>query len=389
MPRRQGNFEIFLASLESKDRALLMRAGAAPVWAEPDYLVSVRNQRLVAQRFDPAAGELVGEPQELGDAPTIEGPDGVRVVSASRNGILVYSASRLSNTQVCWFDRAGKRQSILPLAQGRWESVSIAPDGRRALVAKPSSASELDWWLVDLGAATARRFAGASAASYALWSPSGDRVVYQMSTSGPQDMYVKSVEGGGAAEPLVVSDVLFKNPNQWTPDGTYVTFEQPDPSTAWDIWRVPLAGDRKPEPVVKTAANEHGGWVSPDGRWLAYSSNESGRDELYVQSYPVAGQRQQLTTNGITNWYGGLTVDWSRDGRELLLYDGAVRVMQVETGSTFKAGPPRLLFTAPSGVVGFAATDDHQRFLVVEPVADAEPAAIELDLNWAAALQKP
>jgi Tol biopolymer transport system component len=388
MPRRQGNFEIYLASLASKDRALLMRAGAAPVWAEPDYLVTVRNQRLVVQRFDPAAGKLVGEPQELGDAPTIQGPDGVRVVSASRNGILVYSASRLSNTQVSWFDRTGKRQSVLALAQGRWESVSLAPDGRRALVSRPSSAAELDWWLVDLGTASARRFAGASALSFALWSPAGDRVVYQMSTSGPQDMYLKSVEGGGAAEPLVVSDVLFKNPNQWTPDGKYVTFEQPDPATAWDIWRVPLAGGHQPEPLVKSKANEHGGWVSPDDRWVAYTSDESGRDELYVQSYPVAGERQQLTTNGITNWYGGITVDWSRDGRELLLFDGAVRVMQVETGPTLKAGPPRLLFAAPSGVVGFSATADHQRFLVVEPVADAEPAAIELNLNWAAGLEK-
>jgi eukaryotic-like serine/threonine-protein kinase len=388
MPQRQGSYEIYLASLASKDRVLLMRAGAVPVWADPDYLVTMRNQRLVVQRFDLAAGKLVGEPQELGDAPTIQGPDGVRLVSASQNGILAYSASRLSNTQVSWFDRAGKRQSILPLAKGRWESVSIAPDGRRALVGRPSSASELDWWLVDLDTASARRFAAATALSYAVWSPAGDRIVFQLSPSGPSDIYVKPVEGGGAAEPLVVSDVLFKNPNQWTPDGKYVTFDQPDPETAWDIWRVPLAGERKPEPLVKTTANEHGGWVSSDGRWVAYTSDESGRDELYVQSYPVAGQRQQLTTNGIGNLYGGVTVHWSRDDRELLLFDGTARVMDIAAGSVFKAGPPRVLFTAPSGAVGFSATADHQRFLVVEPVADAEPAAIELDLNWAAGLEK-
>ncbi len=388
MPRRQGNFEIYLASLASKDRVLLMRAGAVPVWADPGYLVTVRNQRLVAQRFDPAARKLLGEPQELGDAPSVEGPDGVRVVSASRNGILAYSASRLSDTQVSWFDRTGKRQSILPLAKGRWEAVSIAPDGRRGLVGKPSSGAELDWWLVDLDTASARRFTAASAGSFALWSPTGDRIVYETSTSGPQDMYVKPVEGGGAAEPLVVSDVLFKNPGQWTPDGKYVTFEQPDPETAWDIWRVPLAGDRKPEPVVRTAANEHGGWVSPDGRRVAYTSDESGREELYVQSYPVAGQRQQLTTGGIANWYGSTMIDWSRDGRELLLFDGGVRVMEIASGAAFRAGAPRLLFVAPYGVAGFATTPDHQRFLVIEPVADAEPAAIELDLNWAAALEK-
>jgi Tol biopolymer transport system component len=274
------------------------------------------------------------------------------------------------------------------LAKGRWETVTIAPDGRRALVGKPSSAAELDWWLVDLNTVSARRFVAASALSYAVWSPSGDRIVFQQSPSGPSDIYLKPVEGGGAAEPLVVSDVLFKNPSQWTPDGKHVTFDQPDPETAWDIWRVPLAGERKPEPLVKTTANEHGGWVSPDGRWVAYTSDESGRDELYVQSYPVAGQRQQLTTNGIGNLYGGITVHWSRDARELLLFDGTARVMQIEAGPTFKAGPPRLLFTAPDGAAGFAPTPDHQRFLVVEPVADAEPAAIELDINWVAGLEK-
>jgi hypothetical protein len=166
-----------------------------------------------------------------------------------------------------------------------------------------------------------------------------------------------------------------------------VTFEQPDPDTGWDVWRVPLAGDRKPEPLVRTAANEHGGWVSPDGRWIAYTSDESGRDELYLQSYPAPGQRQQLTTTGIGSWFGSTTVDWSRDGRELILFDGGVRVMEIELGAAFHAGAPRSLFPAPQGVVGFATTADHQRFLIVEPAADAEPNAIGLDVNWSAAIK--
>jgi len=386
MPRRQGSFEIFLGSLASKDRVPLMRAGAVPVWAEPGYLVTERNQRLVAQRFDLAAGKLVGESLDLGDAPPLEGNYGVPVASASRNGILAYSASRLANTQVSLFDRTGKRQSVLPLPTGRWEGTSIAPDGRRAFVGKVSSAAETEWWLVELESAIARRFADAVIFAPPKWSPAGDRTAYQANRSGPEDIYVKSTDGGGLEEPLVASDVLFKNPQQWTPDGKYVTFDQPDPDTGWDVWRVPLTGDRKPEVIVRTAANDSGGWVSPDGRWIAYTSDESGRVELYVQSYPVAGQRQQLTTTGVGSWYGFALADWSRDGRELLLFDGAVRVMEIATGPEIRAGAPRPLFAMPAGVVGFAATTDHQRFLVVEPVADAEPAAIGIDLNWTAGL---
>ena len=388
MPRRQGNFEIHLGSLASKERVPLMRAGASPVWAEPGYLVTERNQRLVAQRFDLAARKLVGEPIDLGEAPPIEGNYGVPIASASSNGVLAYSASRLSNTQVSWFDREGKRQSILALPAGRWEGASISPDGRRAAVGRLSSATESDWWIVELDHAIARRFAGGVTFSPGAWSPAGDRIAYQVNKSGPEDLYVKSVDGGGPEEPLVVSDVLFKNIQQWTPDGKYVTFNQPDPETGWDAWRVPVAGDRKPELVVRSAANEQGGWVSPDGRWIAYVSDESGRNELYVQSYPAAGQRQQVTTTGVGSWYGSTIADWSRDGRELLFYDGAVRVVEVLSGPTFRAGAPRQLFASPAGVVGFSTTNDHQRFLFVEPVADAEPRAIGLDLNWAAALEK-
>jgi Tol biopolymer transport system component len=387
MPRRQGNFEIHLGTLASKERVPLMRAGSAPVWAEPGYLITERNRRLVAQRFDPATRKLVGEPQELGDAPVLEGPWGVPVVSASSNGILAYSATRLGNTQASWFDRTGKRLSVLPLAPGRWEGASIGPGDRRAVVGRVNSASEGDWWLVELDGAVARRFAGAIPSYPAVWSPAGDRIAYQVNKSGPEDIYVKSVDGGGAEEPLVASDVLFKNPVQWSPDGKYVMFNQPD-ATGWDIWRVPATGDRKPEIVLRNEANEQGGWVSPDGRWISYISDESGRTELYVQSYPAAGQRQQLTTAGVGTWYGTPTVDWSRDGRELLLFDGKLYVMDVEAGPTFKAGAPRLLFATPPGLVGFSTNSDHQRFLMVEPVADAEPTAIELDLNWSAALEK-
>jgi hypothetical protein len=381
--RRQGSYEIDLGSLRSKQRVSLMRADAAPVWAAPGYLVTMRNRRLVAHRFGPDALKLVGDPIDLDDAPPADGSDGISVVSASRTGILTLSSSRLSNTKVTWCDRTGARQGTLTLPVARWMGVSLSDDGRRAMIGKPASADEGDWWLVELDSGVAKRFAEGILSAAVVWSPSGDRVAYQASKSGPADIYVQSVDGGGE-QPLVVSDVLFKNPNQWTPDGKYVVFEQPDPTTGWDIWRVPVDGDRKPEPVVRAAGNQRGGWVSPDGRWIAYTSDESGRSELYIQSYPQAGRRVQATTTGVGIY---AIVRWSRNGRELVTCDERVQSIDFEPDGPLRVGPARELFTIPSGVFGFAADADLKRFLIVEPVEEPEPAAIEVDVNWAAAIK--
>ena len=389
LPRRQGNFEIHLGALGSKERVPLMRAGAAPVWAEPGYIVTERNRRLVAQRFDPATRKLVGEPLDIRDAPLIQGFYGVPVVSASLNGVLAYSASRLANTQVAWWDRAGRRHGVLPLPPGRWESVSIAPYGRRALIGRRNSSSDTEQWLVDLKSGVASRVAPAVIDDGDVgWSPAGDRVAYLVNRNGPEDIYIKSLEGGGPETPLVVSEVAFKAVYQWTPDGRYVVYSPSDPKTGFDVWRVPVDGDRKPEPLVRTEANESGGWVSPDGRWLAYVSDESGRDEIYAQSYPAPARRQQLTTTGLRDWYGSYVVNWSHDGRELILFNGDVRALEIEPGPALRVGVPRRLFATPAGVVGFGVMPDHQRFLVSEPVGDVDADAIGLDLNWAAALGK-
>lgn len=205
------------------------------------------------------------------------GPAGLAAFASWRsNGILAYSASKPSDTQMSWFDRAGRRQGVLTLPQGQWGPVSIDRGGRRAIASRRRSANEADWWVVDLDRAVARRVADAAVGSAAAWSPAGDRIAYQFNKSGPEDLFVKSVDGAGAEEPLVASNLLFKNPASWTSDGKYVVFYQPDQETGWDLWREPVAGERKPEPIVRTPANEVGGWVSPDGRWIAYASTSRG-----------------------------------------------------------------------------------------------------------------
>jgi hypothetical protein len=230
MPQRQGSYEIFLASLASKDRVSLMRAGAAPVWADPDYLVTMRNQRLVVQRFDLAV-EISSA--RAGDR------DARRSVARRRPaGIGLeerHPAYRRRGVQHPGVLVRPRRQawSTLSLAKGRWETVTIAPDGRRALSAP--SPPRADWWLVDLNTARAS-FRGSVCSSWwvvPVQDQSSSSRAYPVLRHLPQ-----AGRGGRSRRALVVSDVLFKNLTGLTA----CTFDQPDPETAWDIWRGPLAG---------------------------------------------------------------------------------------------------------------------------------------------------
>jgi dipeptidyl aminopeptidase/acylaminoacyl peptidase len=196
--------------------------------------------------------------------------------------------------------------------------------------------------------------------------------------------------GTARPEPLVQSDVVFKAPTAWSPDGKYIVFSQNDGETGWDLWLLPLTGDRKPRPYLCTPFDEQAASVSPDGRWLAYSSDESGAPEIYVRSFPEPGEKRRVSTSG------GTCAQWSKDGRELIIYtfgqfffgSGAVYALDVETTPTFKTGPPRILFRPRQDLLGLTATPDLKRFLAVVPVPGAPPPGITVTLNWPAMLKR-
>jgi Tol biopolymer transport system component len=390
LPGRGGEFDVHLGQLGSAERREVMRAGAAPVFAEPGYLITVLGARLVAQPFDARDGKLSGKPITLGSAPLKIGHDGVRVVSASRTGSLAYWSGSLSNTQCQWLDREGRAQDMLPLASGRWEEIFISPDGRQAILSRRGSATEKDLWMIDIETRSASRFTFTSTAPHsAVWSSDSRRVVYSDFPHGPGDIFVKSTSGR-ESEPLLESDVIFKNPNSWSPDGKFIAFEQPDPETGWDVWALPIEGDRKPIPLIRTSANESGGWISPDGGWIVYSSDESGRPELYVESFPQPSARVPLTGSGTSGTSTAGPCWWSRDSREIMFLAGrSVRVAAIDAGATFHAGPARTLFELPAGWVAMCPMPDLQRILVTVPVDGLAAPAIVMDLNWVTALGKP
>ncbi len=387
LPPHQGSFDVFLGSIDSKERKRLLASEAAPVYAAPSHLILVRNGRMMAQRFDSRGLKLSGEPIAFAAAPPPGPMAGAGVVSASENDILAHSAAGLANTQLVWFDRSGKPQGTVSLPRGRYEDLAISPDGQRVVVERRSSAASADLWMVDLsrGLATRFTFESASFVGSPVWSPDGNRVAFNSNRAGAIDVYQKSVGGSAEEEPVLVSRIAFKNLNQWSPDGRYLVFEQPDPATGWDVWLLPMEGDKKPIPYLRSRFNEHGGQISPDGHWMAYFSDESGRNEVYVQSFPTPGNKYQVSTSG------GGGPNWSRDGKEMIFAgaDGSAMIVNVETQPAFKASTPQVLLKVRQDAVGGAGSPDLQRFIVVLPVGEAAPTSIVLDLNWTAALKKP
>jgi len=385
LPSKEGNYNIYMGALDARQRSRLLGSSAAPVYAPPGYLLFVRNGRLTAQGFDTRRFTLEGKPQFLGEAPQLSISAGARAVSVSANGILAHPAAGLPNTKLVWLDRAGHEQGTLPLPPGRWEGMSLSEDGQWLVVQRRGSPNESDLWMIEMarGVATRFTFVPSSETQSAVWSPDGKWVAYNSNRLGPLDIYRKSTTGGDE-EALLQSSALFKNVNQWTPDGGSIIYGQPDPETGWDIWRLPLDGDRTPVPVVRTRFNEYGGAVSPDGHWITYYSEESGKSEVYVQSYPEPGHKYQVSTAG------GATSAWSKDGRQILFgsLDGNVMIADVATVPSFKVGRPRALFKARQDATGFTATRDFSRFLMSVPAGEAAPPTITIELNWTAGMKK-
>jgi eukaryotic-like serine/threonine-protein kinase len=215
-----------------------------------------------------------------------------------------------------------------------------------------------------------------------IWSPDGSRIFFQSARKGGgfYDLYQKPVTGAGAEEVLFESSEN-KNIQDWSADGRTILFSNQSPKTARDLWALPLDGDRKPFVVVQTRFEENAGRFSRDGRWIAYSSNESGQNEVYVRPFPGPGPNARVSTNGGTN------IEWRGDGREIFYRAPDNRLMAVPItlsadGRSVDAGRPVALFTMRQGSQ-YAAPPDGQRFLINTPLENTATPPITVVLNWA------
>ena len=388
LPGRSGKFDIFVGSLRDSSRTFIGSLDASPVYAEPGWLLYARQGVLAAQPFDARTLAIAGDPVPLGDEPTsiLESTISYTAgwsTAASRAGSLAYFSSPSLNTVATWFDLNGQSAGTLNIPPGHYESVVISPDGSQAILVRSTSPSESDLWLLDLERGGASPLSsGRGRNDSPVWSPDGTRVAFSADRDGPADVFVKTVGDAAPEQPLFRSDVLFKNPTAWSPDGRWLTVTQLDPETAQNIWLLPAAGEGDLQALVRSPARDVGGPISPDGRWMAYGSDVTGRYELYVQPFPTPGRAIQVSQQGASFFW------WTRDGRRVLFVDADLQGLwrvDVEPGEVLRVGTPVRLATLPAGILSIAATADRQRLLAISPERIGI-GSVTVVQNWRAAL---
>ncbi|MBI5169118.1 MAG: protein kinase [Candidatus Eisenbacteria bacterium] len=387
LPRLQASYSVVMTQLGSKSRHDVMTADAAPAWAGTGHVITTLHDRLVAIPMDPKSGKVNGKPVDLGEAPLLLAHDGCPAVSASNDGTLAFTSGSLANTELVWIDRSGHRIGTIPVPVGRWETFAISADGKRLAVGKRLSASETKLWTVDLATGQGGPLADIAPQASIAWSPDGRMLAYQKLAEGMGQIFLGPANGGEERR-LVPPPAMFENLWTWSPDGKLVFFSQPTPGKNWDVWSAPVDGSSPPQRVVSTVANENGAALSPDSRWMLYTSDESGRTAAYVRSYPSGDERRQLGALGLGATTTNYFLDWSRDGREILVASDEVVSYPATLTPELRLGAPRRLFTMPSGSISFWPAPGYQRFLVSRPLENAAPPQLTVLSGWWSALKK-
>jgi len=365
---------------DTSPKALFVADGGA-AYSPSGHLLFTRNGVLSAQRFDSGSLRLSGEPLSLGEAlppPTMTGSP---VVSVAEDGTLAYMYFPPPGTRVAWFDLGGREVEQVPIAPGSYAGMNLSPDGRLALVNHVKSSTEIDLLVVDLERGATNRISNEQVVENFAWAPDGKRVAYTDGGGGGtgQRIIVALADGSAPGETVMPAGGDFRRLDGWTPDGKALIIERLDSQTQWDIWVLPLEGDRQPRPYLRKPANETRAAVSPDGRWLCYNSDESGRVEGYVQAFPTPGPRYQITTDG-TGVRG-----WKADGKQLRLAptpNPVLRAVDILPGEDFRIGPPRVLGDLPDGIFGVDFDRGWTRSIAIVPAGSQPKATIRIVLDW-------
>ena len=389
--------EIVAQSLATGERTVLVHGGADGRYVRSGHLLYVRRGTLMAVPFDLARLEVTGgavaliaDVMQAGNTPSETSDSGAGQFSVSESGSLLYVPGGIfpdPERSLVWVDRTGAVQP-LPLTARAYLSPRLSPDGHRVVF---WTQGDRNVWVHDLARGTLTRLTSEARNARAIWTRDGTRVTFGSATGGNENIFWRPADGRRTAERLTTSEAL-QYAASWSPDGQTLAFVESRPDTGNDIWVLPVQGDRRPRAIIQTRFGEAYPDFSPDGRWLAYASDESGRSEAYVQPYPGPGPPQQVSTDG------GIGPAWSRDGRELFYttnqsFGGQatltkMMVVPVSLRPTFTAGTPRMLFQgrygATAGIRAYDVTPDGRRFLMVQqkerpPVTAADMILVQ---NW-------
>ncbi|MBA2525783.1 MAG: serine/threonine-protein kinase [Pyrinomonadaceae bacterium] len=380
---------IYIGSLDSKETRHLLPTALNAVYAPPGFLLFLRNETLMAQRFDADKLELTGEPSPVADHVAYNLGLGRATFAVSENGVLAFRNGGGQTNLPLWFDRGGKQIGSLGEA-GTYFTLWLSPDERRAAADRmDKQTGTTDIWLFDVLSGIPSRFTTDPASdSNPLWSPDGSRIVFTSGREGVSNLYQKIASGLGNEEVLLKSSET-KEPDDWSSDGQFIVYQTSNPKTKWDLWVLPMSGERQPFPFLQTEFNEQQAQFSPDGKWIAYTSDESGAPEVYLQTFPASAGKWRISTGG------GGQPKWRRDGRELfyIAADRKLMAVDVKLGATFEAGVPKALFGTRVLTLTdnfrnhYAVTADGQRFLINSNVEETSIAPISVVVNWTADLK--
>ena len=377
---------VYVADLESNKRLAIANANSKVEYAAPGYLLFARETTLLAQPFSLSRFRTTGDPVVVAEHISYQSRDARALYTSSQAGVLAYvpadAGGGTGTSQLTWIDRSGKLLGTvgLPASFGR---PAISPDGNSiATDVRDPQTGLSDIWMYDLYRGTASRFTfNSKGNARPVWSPDGGHVAFTSTLSGPTNIYQKAV-GGGPEEPLEKHPVP-RNLEDWSRDGRYI-FEYVLGKSN-EIWVLPLFGERKSFPYLQNEFNQTTAKLSPNGRWLAYLSDESRRNEVYVQTFPTPGGKWQISTNG------GSNPVWSRDSKELFYIAPDRKMMAVDVnvnGGKFAPGVPKALFdTGVAQNAGYDVGKDG-RFLIPRAFEGGASASLTVVVNWTAALKK-
>jgi Tol biopolymer transport system component len=377
---------IMLRTLDSGEEVALTEADSRVQYADPGYLLYVLDGMLVAHPFDAGKGELTGEPMPLADNIGTSAV-GLADFSASTDGTLAFRGGESGGRQLQWFDREGRVIDQLADAN-EFRSYRLSPDGRKVVTAIfDPDAGNIDLWIHDLERGTASRFTFEPGADDGpLWSTDGADVIFLSGSDEGSRLIRRNASGAGASEVLMTSEGLIF-PGDLSPDGRHLLYMTNSAETSWDIWSLPLDGSGEASPLLNSEFVEVRPTFSPDGKWFAYNSMESGRSEIYVRPFPGPGGQWQLSTEG------GSEPKWSADGREIYYIDSGNNLVTVpvDAGATFSAGLPEILFTPPFFPVTqrerYVVSADGQRFLILSTASGESVRPTTVVLNWHVGLE--
>ncbi len=380
--------ELCIGEVGSKQRVKVMKGESRVEFVPPGYLLFEREGALMAQRMDPQSGKLSGEPHTLVDRIGVNRGNGMPFFSASSNGVLTFSQASTSLRRLVWIDRNGREQGEVGTAASN-TGIALSPDGRLiATEITDASGQSQDIWVRDLTRGISSRFTVDPASDIMpTWSADSKTLYWTSNRSSKYQIFRRDLEG-------VSQDSLFfvgansVGPNDVSRDGNYIACMETDGAGGWNLYALPVHGERKPIPIAETKFNETRARFSPDGHWVAYDSDQSGRNEVYVQSFPVAGAPIQISNQG------GVDARWRADGKELFYRSVQQEIMAVDvkTGERFEAGAPVRLFASPLTAAGlqiarWVPSADGQKFLFSAPMrAELSPPLVVF--NWSAALDR-